>query len=139
MEQVENVFAEDHSLLLRKVAPNVGFSVCRLWKILRWDMKDKFYKNYLMTTSNNVDTSASGFLLKTKTLSKGSFGQMRSCSSCTRNHIEKMKESGHEKILLSSLSQTTGMTKKSRFLWPSWKERFYWFMRSLMSEGIKFS
>ena len=60
-------------------------------------------KNYLMTTSNNVDTSASGFLLKTKTLCKGFFGQMRSCSSCTRNHIEKndgkwSRENPHEFI-----------------------------------------
>ena len=44
MEQVENVFAEDPSPSLRKVAPNVGVSECTLWEILRWDMKAKFYR-----------------------------------------------------------------------------------------------
>ena len=44
MEQVENVFAEDPSLSLRKAAPNAGVSACTLWKILRWDMKAKFYR-----------------------------------------------------------------------------------------------
>ena len=44
MEQVENVFAEDTSLSLRKAAPNVGVSMCTLWRILRWDIKAKFYR-----------------------------------------------------------------------------------------------
>ena len=47
-----------------------------------------------MTASNNVDTSASGFLLKTKTLCKRSFGQMRSCSSCTRKQKPHRKNDG---------------------------------------------
>jgi hypothetical protein len=35
MEQVENAFAEDPSLSLRKAAPNIGVSVCTLLKMLR--------------------------------------------------------------------------------------------------------
>lgn len=44
MEQVENVLTEDPSFSLRKAAPIVGVSQTTLWKILRWDMKAKFYR-----------------------------------------------------------------------------------------------
>ena len=44
MEEVERHFAEHPSLSLRQAAPNVSVSMSTLHKILKYDMKHKFYR-----------------------------------------------------------------------------------------------
>ena len=43
-EEVERLFAEHASLSLRQAAPNISVSMSTLHKILKYDMKHKFYR-----------------------------------------------------------------------------------------------
>ena len=99
-----------HSLFLLLYAQSGKFSD-GIWRLYFTELP--LWKKLLTITCCNVGISGSEFLLKTKTLCKESFGQLRSFFlSCTRNPIENLTACGHDKFLMGSLRQTRRMTQK---------------------------
>ena len=72
LEQVEKMMVEENLTSLRKAAPNIFVSTFILWKILRYDVKAKFYGVTSVQPFTDVhkkrdESSANGSLLKKRT------------------------------------------------------------------------